>query len=139
MCTVCRLFVCCIIDFHNGSYSFYIVGVSSGVDYVDNETVSGTGDAYWISLFSPSATIATGIYTYASGDDANHMDPYTFEDLWIMINYNFETDVGDAYMAEAGTVTITEVGDSTISLTFEVSLDDGNTATGTWTGAVTKV
>ena len=86
---------------------------------------------------SSTSPIAEGTYTYDGLGP-----PYTagtFIEMMVLISYNIETDVGDAYMAEAGTVTITEVSDSTISLDFEVTLDDANTATGTWSGTVTEL
>ena len=113
----------------NGSYRFLIVGVSSPIDY---EAMTGTGELFLITLYTPSTKLVTGTYTYLPGSD-----PYTFSSLTILLNFEMETDEGDVYVAEAGTVTITEVSYCTISLNFEVTLDDGKTATGTWSGPVT--
>ena len=113
----------------NGSYRFLIVGVSSPIDY---EAMTGTGELFLIDIFTPSAKLVAGTYTYLQGAG----DPYTFSGLTILLNFEMEIDEGDVYMAEAGTVTITEVSYCTLSLNFEVTLDDGKTATGTWSGPV---
>ena len=118
----------------NGPHSFDIALFSSDINWdPTTDTGTGTGEAIWIHLYSSTSPIAEGTYTFAI---APPYIPNIFVDFWVMINYNAETDVGDLYITEAGTVTITEVGDSSISLDFDVTLDDGNTATGTWTGDV---
>ena len=114
------------------TFEFYMA--CSGLDIV---AWTGIGDAVLINFMSSTSPIAEGTYTY-HGTGPPYA-PNTFIDLWVMINFNIETDVGDLYMAEAGTVTITEVSGSTISLDFEVTLDDGKTATGTWSGSVTML
>ena len=118
----------------DGPHNFEFNMASSGVDIV---AMTGIGDAVLIDFMSSTSPIAEGIYTF-HGSGAPYV-PDTFVDLWVIINYNLETDVGVMYMAVAGTVTITEVADSTISLDFDVTLDDGKTATGTWSGSVTML
>ena len=124
----------------NGAHTFMLSALTSDFNFTSHEAdITGIGEAYWISLFSPTSTLAEGTYAFTAGEDPNYGDPFTFADLWIMINYNAETDVGDLYMTEAGTLTITEVGESTISLNFEVTLDDGETATGNWSGSINVI
>jgi hypothetical protein len=118
----------------DGPHNFEFTMASSGVDIV---AMTGIGDAVLIDFMSSTSPIAEGTYTFHGSGPP--YAPNTFIDLWVIINFNLETDVGDIYMAEAGTVTITEVGDSTISLDFEVTLDNGKTATGTWSGSVTML
>ena len=118
----------------DGPHNFEFNMASSGVDIV---AMTGIGDAVLIDFMSSTSPIAEGTYTFHGSGPP--YAPNTFLDLWVIINFNLETDVGDIYMAEAGTVTITEVSDSTISLDFEVTLDDGKTATGTWSGSVTML
>jgi hypothetical protein len=116
----------------NGSYKFLIAGVSPSIDY---EALTGTGELFLIDIYTPSTKLVAGTYTYLQGGG----DPHTFGNLTILLNFEMEIDEGDIYMAEAGTVTITEVSYCTISLNFEVTFDDGKTATGTWSGPVTTL
>jgi hypothetical protein len=119
----------------DGPHNFEFNMASSGVDIV---AMTGIGDAVLIDIMSSTSPIAEGTYTYHGSGPP--YAPNTFVDLWVIINHNLETDEGDHLgMAEAGTVTITEVSDSTISLNFDVTLDDGKTATGTWSGSVTML
>ena len=120
-----------VVGPQNGAYGFGFTAFSSGIDL---EAEKGIGKAIYISILSPTSSLAEGTYTFVSGTSTT---PYTFDDLWLFLNYNIAIDWGDSYAAEAGTLTVTEVSDSTVSLEFEVTLDDGKTSTGTWSGLVT--
>jgi hypothetical protein len=116
----------------NGSYVFQIEAASSGVDLIE---YTGTGDGFFIVLYSPNTTLAAGTYNYEFGGAA----AFTFGWGEIFFNWDYDAWTGTLYIVDSGTVTITEVGDSTISLSFDVTLDNGKTATGSWSGAVTML
>ena len=120
-----------VVGPQNGAYGFGFTAFSSGIDL---EAEKGIGEAIYISILSPTSSLAEGTYTFVAGTSTT---PYTFDDLWLFLNYNIAIDWGDFYWAKAGTLTVTEVSDSTVSLEFEVTLDDGKTSTGMWSGSVT--
>jgi hypothetical protein len=120
-----------VVGPRNGAYSLSFNAFSSGIDV---ETEKGIGEAIFISIISPTSSLAEGTYTFAALISTT---PFTFDILALLLNYNIETDWGDSYSAVDGTLTVTEVNGSTVSLEFEVTLDDGKTSTGTWSGPVT--
>ena len=116
----------------NGSYGFQIEAASSGVDLIE---YTGTGDGFFFVLYSPNSTLAAGTYSYNEGGS----DAFTCGHGEIFFNWDYDAWTGTLYVVDAGTVTITEVDDSTISLSFDVTLDNDKTATGSWSGAVTML
>jgi len=120
-----------VVGPQNGAYGFSFTAFSSGIDF---EAEKGIGEAIYIFILSPTTSLAEGTYNFVAGTSTT---PYTFDELWLFLNYNIAIDWGDFYAAEAGTLTVTEVSDSTVSLEFEVTLDDGKTSTGMWSGSVT--
>ena len=117
------------VGIQNGAYGISLAATSAGVDY---EAMTGIGEAVWIAIFSPTLSLAVGTYNISLTEN-----PYTFNDFWVMINYNAETDVGDLYVTISGTLTVTESGADSVSFEFEVTLDNGKTCTGMYSGSVT--
>ena len=117
------------VGIQNGAYGIGLTAASTGIDI---EAMTGIGEAIWISIFSPTLSLAVGTYNISLTEN-----PYTFDDFWVFINYNAETDVGDLYVTISGTLTVTESGADSVSFEFEVTLDNGKTCTGMYSGSAT--
>ena len=103
-------------------YNIHFWACSSDIDL---EAMTGIGEAIWIVLYSPNSTIAEGTYTFKS---LNGAEAYTVVVLRIMIDFNIETDEGELYMTDSGIVTVTK-SDGTYTIEFDVTLENGKTAT----------
>ena len=121
----------------NGSYAFQFVAVSSGIDY---ETLTGTGNAMEIELYSPTATLAEGTYTIVLKPNPGWTNPYNADILRIMINVTASgsnLSGGTQRSAESGTITVSHITAGTIDLSFDVVLEDGKVSTGMYSGPYT--
>ena len=114
----------------NGSYVFEVEAASSGIDLIG---YTGTGDGFYIVLFSPNSTLAAGTYNYGGAPAA-----FTFGYGEIYINWNIDAWTGTYYEAVAGTVTVT-VNGSEYTIEFSWTLDDDKSETGSYTGPLTMI
>jgi hypothetical protein len=109
----------------NGSYNLDFEAASSGVNLIE---YTGIGNGFWLELFSPNPTLASGTYNYNT-----NFNPFTFWGAEIYINWDFDAWNGTSVSANGGTINVTVNGDEYI-VDFTLMLTDGKTATGNYTG-----
>jgi len=117
----------------NFAWGFEVSIVSSGINV---PLWTGTGHIVWFDLTSPSTQVAPGTYDWAFTGG--------FE-LWeasISWNYVAETDTGtwldaDDLTRNSGDYITISVSGSTYTFEFSLTMTDGKTVTGSYTGPVT--
>jgi hypothetical protein len=121
------------IDIYPAVPSFEVSIVSSGINV---PPWTGTGHIVWFDLTSPSTQGEPGTYNWAFTAG--------FE-LWeaaISFDYDADTDLGtwidaDWALANSGDYITISVNGSTYTFEFSLTMDDGKTVTGSYTGPVT--
>jgi hypothetical protein len=108
-----------------GSYNLDFEAASAGIDLVEE---TGIGNGFYFELFSPNTTLASGTYNYN-----DTIGPFTFDYGEIYLNWDYDAWSGTYVPATGGTVIITVSG-TTYTVEFTLSLIDGKTATGNYTG-----
>ena len=109
----------------NGSYNLDFEAVSAGVDLMEE---TGTGNGFLIELFFPNPTPTSGTYTYNT-----NLDPFTFGYAEIFLPWDYDAWTGTFVPATGGTVNVT-VNGTEYTIEFTLTLVDGKTATGSYTG-----
>jgi len=121
------------VDIYPAVPSFEVSIVSSGINV---PAWTGTGHIVWFDLTSPSTQGEPGTYDWAVTGG--------FE-LWeaaISFDYVADTDSGtwldaDWALANSGDYITISVSGSTYTFEFSLTMDDGKTVTGSYTGPVT--
>ena len=118
--------------FFGESYQYGIYAYSSGVDLVEE---TGTGNMFYFTLYAPSDPVVPGTYTGAPFGSPNYEDPNTFATFEIFLNYGLPG--AESFVAVSGTVTLSayDAAGGTLSCEFDVTLDNGKTATGMYSGS----
>ncbi len=114
-----------IDDWQDGEFWLYIA--SAGIDAYE-----WTGIGYIISFYleSPTGVIAAGTYALPPTDG------YVLWGCDMGIEFNTATDTGTTeHFATAGSISIAISG-STYTINFSITMDDGKTVTGSYTGTV---
>jgi hypothetical protein len=125
------------------SADFDIILMSSS--FVFNETegeFTGTGDAVYIDLNSPSLTeISSGTYVYDDeyyySEEATRQ-PNTFVEGGVFIGYNVQSETGTVFETDensSGTVTINTSG-SSFEISFNFTLSNGKRLEGQYKGTL---
>jgi len=123
-----------------GSYNLSIVFTSSGINLEEFSGMGdpeGAGDAIWISLCSPFEWLEQGTYDFEAPDEGpegpqnpNYQNPFTFDDLWVVLGLGSET--GAEHITISGTVTVSQLSQfDPITISFEVMVEDAD-ETGTY-------
>ena len=122
----------------NGSYEFQFAASSSGCDA---ESFLGTMDSMEIILYSSTSTLAESTYIIVHEGQPNWRDPDTAEFLGLMINVICQPSgppiSGTQIIAESGTIKVRNITPDNIGIDFNVTLKDGVTSTGTYSGPYT--
>ena len=118
-------------DFGSGIFELDIV--SSGINVVE---WTGAGYVVFFELFSPSTAGASGTYDWAATGG------YQLIDAGISLDYNADAATGtwlyvDWFLADPGDYITISVSDDTYTFEFSLTMTDGKTVTGSYTGTVT--
>ena len=114
-----------IDDYQDGYFELYIA--SSGIDAYE---WTGIGDIISFYLESPTGAIAAGTYALPPTDG------YVFWGCDMGINFDTATLTGTLVRyATSGSITLSISG-STYTVDFNLTMDDANTVTGSYTGTV---
>ncbi len=124
-------------DNGNTGSVYAVLLASSGVTVTSDGDIGGTGQLFYMALFSPSTVeLAAGTYTY----DEQFLEGTLIEAVGI--DGNFTTEVGTEYVITSGTVTISKSG-NTWTFQFEGEADDGTGGTiaisGSFSGPLTEI
>ena len=119
------------LDIFSGYFEVNLV--SSGINVAE---WTGTGNIVWFDLVSPSTQGAPGTYDWAATGG------YELYDAGISFNYVADTGTGtwlyadDVLVSSVDYISIAVDG-STYTFEFSLTMTDGKTVTGSYTGTVT--
>jgi len=98
---------------------------------INNEIITGTGSILYLDLNTNSATgLVPGTYTFS-----DQRAEFTWVDAEGATDFNFETDEGNFFLAESGTVTITGTGNNQL-IVVDLVDENGNEITASYQGAL---
>ncbi len=117
------------------SYDWDVILISSGLDIdVSTGEASGTGDYVYLDLNTSSETgLVAGTYTFE-----DERAPMSIVASGFGINYDTETETGDEYDFNGGTVTVAIDG-STTTVTFDLTVVGGGSITGNFSGELHRI
>jgi len=126
--------------FHETDQAFYfnedgmteVVFLSSSVRFdQEGQFWTGTGDGVdFFSLYSNTASgVPVGSYSLDTTGNTN-----TFEESWIMLDYDFRNEEGSEQMPASGALKITSKGDGYYLFEYTLAMGGSSALTGTWIG-----
>ena len=120
-----------------GVYSYDIILLSDDFIIQPDSSVTGTGNAIYFELMSPSSTtIEIGTYTFAYEDYTQYKIGYG--DFVGNIDFENDTTSNAEWLSFTGGELVMKSSGSAYDFTFTATLEDGSTVTGSYKGAVTE-
>jgi len=116
-------------------FNFDIYLFSSGLTFNNNQ-FNGSGNLIFFEMFSSvSSELATGTYTFDSNETGN---ANTFDDGFLIINFDVSTQTGTQVIINGGTVKVTKT-DTMFEFNIDCTTADGKTLTGFYKGILEQI
>ncbi len=115
-------------------YEFEVLLFSEGIQFIEEEGFTGTGNAVLFDLASPDQDgPAAGTYTFDDDDEDPSGDPFTFFWADIILNFDIEEETGTLIGIVEGTIEV-EINGSNYSLSLDLVAEDDKPVTGHFSG-----
>lgn len=121
-------------DNGNDSYDFDVTLLSSGINYSESQSFSGSGNILYLDLNTSSEDgLVSGKYNYA-----NDRDVFTLVDAIIATDYDVINETGNEFEVIGGSVDL-DVDGSEVTIDFDLTLSNNTSVTGRFKGPLLAI